>query len=687
MCNLKLEDVKVSGKNYVGGLVGWNQDGTIENCSVSGTVSGERDVGGLVGANSGIISACSTLCQVQGSIYLGGLAGSNFNNILSSFATGPVTGGEHVGGLVGYNDWVIGHSYATGSVKGNDKVGGLAGSSQLGHILVSYATGPVAGTGATGGLIGYNEKSLIYQSYYDRETTGQGDTGKGEPRSTTEMQLRTSYPKWDFVGKWAIEDGAGYPLLRWQEEAPQGCFYVVQPAGSARPGVEFPLELEAGKGKDGAPLEGPREVTVLCETDGEVVFQGEIQFTAGEAQLPITLDSPGLYQLRVHVADLPFSELLMVDVAEPEYAGGSGTVDDPYLIATARHLDNVRYNLTASYKLIRDIDLDVGPYNEGKGWRPIGTMAAPFTGSFDGNGKTIRGLYINREDEDDIGLFGVTGRKAHLYNLKLEDIEVKGRYWVGGLVGWNSGCISSVQISGTVSASGVTGGLVGENDSYVNSSSAACDVISEGPIAGGLVGSSFGEITGSSATGLVVGGKECGGLLGYNDETASVVNCYAAVQVEGSSLVGGLVGNNLGKIITSYATGSIAGEMDAGGFVGYNDGNIAHCYAAVAVTGEREVGGFVGYNEKEIVASYATGTVTGSEWCGGFAGVNEGVISNSYYDSQTTGRSQADNQWGIPKTTAEMKRQSTFAGWDFKSIWRMVEGLTYPRLHWEDWAW
>ena len=57
----------------------------------------------------------------------------------------------------------------------------------------------------------------------------------------------------------------------------------------------------------------------------------------------------------MYVEDVPYSELITADVVNPEYARGIGTVDDPYLIANARHLDNVRYNLNACYKLISDI--------------------------------------------------------------------------------------------------------------------------------------------------------------------------------------------------------------------------------------------------------------------------------------------------------------------------------------------
>lgn len=95
-------------------------------------------------------------------------------------------------------------------------VGGLAGYSK-GEVRYCHATGAVTGNEEVGGLVGFNEGN-VYDSYYDRYTTGQSDTGKGEPKTTGEMQLRSTYAGWDFLYIWGIEDGSGYPVLRWQAE-------------------------------------------------------------------------------------------------------------------------------------------------------------------------------------------------------------------------------------------------------------------------------------------------------------------------------------------------------------------------------------------------------------------------------------------------------------------------------------
>ena len=88
-----------------------------------------------------------------------------------------------------------------------------------------------------------------------------------------------------------------------------------------------------------------------------------------------------------------------------EFAGGSGTEGDPYLIETVDQLNSVRNYLGTEhsnkhFKLDADLKLDVAPYNSGTGWEPIGTQDNPFTGRFDGNGHTISNLFINRSSDE-----------------------------------------------------------------------------------------------------------------------------------------------------------------------------------------------------------------------------------------------------------------------------------------------
>src|SRR5690606_1029944 len=127
--------------------------------------------------------------------------------------------------------------------------------------------------------------------------------------------------------------------------------------------------------------------------------------------------------------------------------------------------------------------------------------------------------------------------------------------------------------------------------------------------------------------------------------------------------------------------GSVADIKKIGGLAGYNNGDITDSYATGAVSGNSLVGGLVGDNNGDITDSYATGAVSGNSLVGGLVGQNTKTVTNSYYNKETTGRS--DEGKGQPETTAEMKLQATFSGWDFADTWEIDTG-TYPYLKWQE---
>ncbi|HHN47407.1 MAG TPA: hypothetical protein ENN08_00470 [Bacteroidales bacterium] len=116
------------------------------------------------------------------------------------------------------------------------------------------------------------------------------------------------------------------------------------------------------------------------------------------------------------------------------FQGGSGTPEDPYLIATAGLLDVVRLFHDAHYLQIVDIDLGMDPWNTGEGWEPIGGSDDPFTGSYNGSGLKIQNLYINKPDKSLIGLFGDISNST-VKHLTIKNTQVAGKYQVGCLAG------------------------------------------------------------------------------------------------------------------------------------------------------------------------------------------------------------------------------------------------------------
>jgi len=177
--NVVLEDVQITSDNSsgsVGGVAG-NSWGTIENCSVSGSVSGTTFAGGVVGSQwGGSITGCNSSATVNGEAYVGGIAGETNSgaSLTGCYATGDVTvendgtNNSHAGGVVGYNGGgTLTACYATGSVTGSGSgtiyVGGVTGSNNLGTLTACYhakrnINGP---NGTTGGVAGRNFKDSM----------------------------------------------------------------------------------------------------------------------------------------------------------------------------------------------------------------------------------------------------------------------------------------------------------------------------------------------------------------------------------------------------------------------------------------------------------------------------------------------------------------------------------------------
>ena len=190
------------------------------------------------------------------------------------------------------------------------------------------------------------------------------------------------------------------------------------------------------------------------------------------------------------------------------YAGGDGTSGTPYQISTLaelRRLSETTADWAAStyFELTSDIDAsDTSTWNDGLGLLTIGNGTDPFLGSFDGNGHVIAGLTINRPSESDVGLFGRAGSGSSIQNVGLEGGSVSGYEYVGGLVGYSIGTVTSSYATGSVTGVSDVGGLVGWNNGTVTSSYATGSVSGSGNV-GGLVGQNFDTVTSSYATGSV----------------------------------------------------------------------------------------------------------------------------------------------------------------------------------------
>jgi len=406
-------------------------------------------------------------------------------------------------------------------------------------------------------------------------------------------------------------------------------------------------------------------------------------------------------------------------------------------------LHAVRDNLSGSYVLMNDLNATTAGYvelasptaNQSKGWAPIGIYQSdgsfdPFTGTFDGQGYEIRDLFINRPDEDGVGLFGaVVGDEGGVIkNVGVVNAHVTGYTGVGGLVGLNSGNVSNSYCTGNVTADLYVGGLMGLNVGIVSNSYSSASVTGNWSV-GGLVGHNMeGTVSNSYSSGSVTGDNLVGGLVGWN-EKGTVSNSYSSASMTGQRGVGGLVGGNDGGTVRNsyssssvtgdggvgglvghnwnwdavvgscYSSGSVTGNAGVGGLVGYNDyyATVDRSYAVGSVTGNSSVGGLVGYNRDTVSESYAVGNVTGNSSVGGLVGSNNDTVKNSFWDREASGMETSDG--GAGKTTPEMMDITTFTDtrtegldkpWDITTIahgetddayaWNIVDDESYPFL-------
>ncbi|MBT5268287.1 MAG: T9SS type A sorting domain-containing protein [Candidatus Marinimicrobia bacterium] len=194
----------------------------------------------------------------------------------------------------------------------------------------------------------------------------------------------------------------------------------------------------------------------------------------------------------------------------------------------------------------------------------------------------------------------------------------------------------------------------------------------------------------------ITGNLRVGSLVGRSYNYSEILKCFATGTVTATTSAGGLVGENYeySSIEFSYCNVNVSAGDYAGGLIATNNvqGSLRNCYARGTVTGNRMVGGLIGYSlASTSYYCYATGTVTGNQYVGGFLGSYNSYAPSSscFYDATTTG--QNDTGKGIPKSTSEMKTESTFtnASWDFtingeNDDWALEVGKNdgYPYLVW-----
>lgn len=241
-------------------------------------------------------------------------------------------------------------------------------------------------------------------------------------------------------------------------------------------------------------------------------------------------------------------------------------------------------NLSANAILTANIIVNTGVLDANKNlvsksdlteWKPIGARWSSYTGTFDGQGYTISGLYFNNPTSSYVGLFGSIGANGKISNVGVLDSYFQFSELGGGVCGVNYGTVRDCKNTGSVRGLAAIGGVCGLNEK------------------GGIIENSFNEGT-VSGTGDNV--QQVGGVCGYNNGT--IKSCYNTASVSGQNSVGGVCGFNSRGIITNcFNEGTVSGQTFVGGVCGNGCGvTTTNCFNGGFVSGQSHVSGVCGYD-------------------------------------------------------------------------------------------
>ena len=603
-----VEDSIVIGEgDRVGGLAGSSYFSCcIERCHVQGKINGENYVGGIVGEileNHGGVQNCYVKGNVSGADYVGGVAGfiKTRYGPHYSYSQGKVSGEKYVGGLIGsfvsdnaisqgcYTVMEVSGLSGTGTIYGQykkkpssvqDAVYLKKNSINQGLCDVGcdefsseYRWNQLEGSGVSeeylcGGEFCYNNseyygvslgkdkypsfvnaKNKVYQaSFYDDKSAmftqryyNSGDKidnlqpyiteGKMIRWATYDKSLQ-KYVVWDFQNDWIAEDISLYPFgITSMKNAK-----LKKLLGSVHKELKGKDVTKKSRYSEKSNYNRSAELTVK---ENPVIWDGteETDFfnTRSEALIGV--------ECKIYTASqlAGINSLLRSQDEEIQQYIKSGYVE---------------------FKLMNDIYLNEDwenylswdkepPKNK---WTPIGNEKSPFTASFNGNGHTIYGLYIDTK-EDAQGLFGEAeycGYESSIKNLTIKNAYIKGGSRVGAIVGES---LEQICVF----------------DCNVLQSVVGCDA--DGEYAGGIVGygNQINSIVGVNVNQCKVsGGDTVGGVIGYCNNSSLIEQCSFQGELSGNYTVGGIAAtvNTCNKISACYSLGTVFGKQCIGGLIG-----------------------------------------------------------------------------------------------------------------------
>ena len=658
-----LINANLKGDANVAGIVGRLYGGTIEECAVVASYIEGRDHTAAITGDvnwcvvngdtiAGVVRDCFSDAEIYSREYQaagisGVINGGTIENCLFSgtvdcqitnagIATSLVDS-EGVTTIIKNNALLASHNWS-----------GTSGDAWYNRVSNNYGryaelsnNWSLTTTGIGGTSYGHGFTSDLSEFYNDPNDQMGADVTDEEARSEN---FYSNILGWDLGGIWDFypeTEGKAYPVLQWMIESE----------------VKLPTRI----------LDVPENAKLIWETGEEFLNLNSIHGSFGQ-KLDISIVSgddkatyyPDLGLLYVGDASGNFGgtgEVILKVAFDEEikdtYAETLETEFDVYVaqlgdveIKTVEDFQRLFRNALGNYKLMADLDLtDVE-------FPGIGSASEPFTGTFDGNGHILKGITINADNNDKVGVFRYT-KGATIKNLGISNLTVNApdRNQVGGLVGeCESTIIDQVALSG-----------------------------------------------------FITGRDHVGGLIGRTSGVSHITNSYAHVNVYAYSQSGGITGTtNQGDTIVfknDYFAGSvyIFHRGWAGGFIGLVDKSDTKIWITNCVSIGDVISHTDGGSDGNVASPWIGGN--GPSWNEEYTGAArldfydnvqnaEAVIDapeNEKYVWPVIGNDVEDTEYtpAAEFAAADLKKQDTYEalGWDFRGIWEMDKtAYGYPIL-------
>ena len=611
--NIGFTSAVVKGHNQAAIVVAQAKSSTLSNIYVSGVVTGRDHVGTIAGDardNTTITNCVSTAAALSTEHQGGGIAGWTNNSIFSyniayGAVTAPNNGAGGITGMVddkGKTEYISNLSAAPYIKGGNDRTHGINGwcnnSSNTGSNNLSWAE--------TVYYVGGNKKNAT-----DITEPSNGSGIHGTVTTTEELKQAATYTGKGFsTDTWQLTDG------QWPRLKQFATMYDAFTSISALPNIITPGQT----------------VTVTATT----ALNRDIKITSSNNDI-ISVDGHTLKAEKSGTSEITIASTTD-DLAQGASKTFTITVEAVnHTISTPEDLDKLRYDMTGDYVLANDIDMT------GRNFVPFGivnnTTAGKFTGTFDGQGHTIKGLKYDVSDKGEVGLFSQTDN-ATIKNLIIEGAYFKGNANVGGIVGqmYRTTITDCAVLDSYIEGRDHVGAIAGEiaqtkvGDSYE----------------GGTIINCFSDAR------IKTREYQAGGMLG-------TIHCGTVEKNLFTGTVEGREGDNANGIV------SLIDKEDAPSLIQYNVVAAAHIYG--------KIGRVVSNNHFDKKGKATKNFVSANTWVGTKA---ENATLAKYTDP--------NNYNGADIPVNELRTQQFYTntlGWDFNNHWTFLpgaEGKMYPVL-------